>query len=84
MMPEIEVPIKFDFSPKKAIIIDVLLMLVILCAFVAGFMIGERMKGNECINYYEEYINKSCYCFNKDPVVQPEFPSLTYNLSGYT
>lgn len=45
-------------------IIDILILIILLCAFFAGMLYGKKEMGESINKYYEEYINESCVCFN--------------------
>jgi len=55
-----------ELTPYKMIIIDLLLLIVLICVFFVGFMIGERTKYIEIKTYYENYINDTCICIEKN------------------
>ena len=61
-MTEIEETFKFDMTPNKAIIIDILLLALILCAFLGGYWYGQKQQAEEKINFFREYIQDSCTC----------------------
>lgn len=52
--------------PEKPIdrnrLLDIMLMLLILCAFLSGFWLGKYKQFNTSTEFYEEYISKSCAC----------------------
>lgn len=45
-------------NKERKVIVDVLLLAVILCAFFAGFLYGEKVMWKEMFSY----INSSCEC----------------------
>lgn len=47
--------------PKEKII-NFLILCIIGCGFLGGYFYGQITMGNDMKDYYEEYINRNCYC----------------------
>ena len=61
-MTEVEETLKFDMTLSRAIIVDLLILGVILCAFFAGYWYGQRTEAQEKNAFFTEYIYNSCEC----------------------
>lgn len=57
-MEEPRKEISFTFTKGKALMIDILLMLLLICAVVGGIWFGEHRTSK----YYHEYMETNCNC----------------------
>lgn len=51
----------------KKIIIDIMILGIILCSFVGGFWLGEKLQTEKDKEFYIDYIETDCSC--KHPII---------------
>jgi len=65
MAPEIESKVKFNFTMKKALIVDLILVVILLCAFFAGYFTRDRLGFTKTQKLCRDYIEKACSCYGE-------------------